>query len=79
VQQLREAFPESCPYRYAVLDRDGKFGEEVTAIDSIRGLAHVYCATGRREKALWFKETAVRIAQGFIDGDSVDPEVIQEM
>jgi hypothetical protein len=26
VQQLREAFPESCPYRYAILDRDGKFG-----------------------------------------------------
>ncbi len=30
VQQLREAFPESCPYRYAILDRDGKFGQEVT-------------------------------------------------
>jgi transposase InsO family protein len=29
VQQLREAFPESSPYRYAILDRDGKFGEEV--------------------------------------------------
>ncbi len=29
VQQLREAFPESCPYRYAILDRDGKFGEEI--------------------------------------------------
>jgi putative transposase len=27
VQQLREAFPGSCPYRYAILDRDGKFGE----------------------------------------------------
>ncbi len=30
VQQLREALPESCPYRDAILDRDGKFGEEVT-------------------------------------------------
>jgi putative transposase len=29
VQQLREAFPESCPYRYAILDGDAKFGEEV--------------------------------------------------
>jgi putative transposase len=24
VQQFREAFPESCPYRYALLDRDAK-------------------------------------------------------
>ena len=30
VQQLREAFPEACPYRYAILNRDGKFGQEVT-------------------------------------------------
>ena len=26
VQQLREAFPNSCPYRYAILDRDARFG-----------------------------------------------------
>jgi hypothetical protein len=25
-QQLREAFRESCPYRYVILDRDAKFG-----------------------------------------------------
>src|SRR5215831_9664317 len=31
VQQMREGFSETCPYRYAILDRDGKFGEEVTA------------------------------------------------
>jgi transposase InsO family protein len=30
VQQLREAFPEPCPYRYAILDRDAKFGKDVT-------------------------------------------------
>ena len=30
VQQLREALPDSCPYRYMILDRDGKFGQEVT-------------------------------------------------
>jgi putative transposase len=29
VQQLRDAFPESCPYRYAILDRDAKFGSDV--------------------------------------------------
>jgi hypothetical protein len=29
VQQLREAFPESCPYRYAILDRYAKYGKDV--------------------------------------------------
>jgi transposase InsO family protein len=29
-QQLREAFPEPCPYHYALLDRDSKFGKDVT-------------------------------------------------
>jgi transposase InsO family protein len=29
VQQLREAFSEPSPYRYAVLDRDAKFGTDV--------------------------------------------------
>ena len=29
-QQLREAFPEPCSYRYALLDRDSKFGKDVT-------------------------------------------------
>jgi putative transposase len=29
-QQLREAFPEPCPYRYALLDRDSKFSKDVT-------------------------------------------------
>jgi putative transposase len=29
VQQLREAFPFPSPYRYVVLDRDAKFGQEV--------------------------------------------------
>jgi hypothetical protein len=28
--QLREAFPACCPYRCAILDRDGRFGNEVT-------------------------------------------------
>jgi putative transposase len=38
VQQLREAFPESCLYRYAILDRDGKFGEEVTDLLTTSGM-----------------------------------------
>ena len=31
VQQLRETFRESCQYRYAILDRDGKFRGKVAA------------------------------------------------
>jgi len=30
VQQLREMFREPCPYRYVIVDRDGKFGDDVT-------------------------------------------------
>jgi putative transposase len=37
-QQLREAFPESCPYRYAILDGDAKFGEEVTDLLTASGI-----------------------------------------
>ena len=29
MQQLREAFPEPCPYRYALLDSDSKFSKDV--------------------------------------------------
>ena len=29
VQQLRETFLDSCPYRYVILDRDSKFGDDV--------------------------------------------------
>src|SRR6266699_3617069 len=32
VQQLREAFPDSVPYRYAILDRDTKFDAEVLSV-----------------------------------------------
>src|SRR5262245_21281361 len=39
VQQLREAFPESCPYRYAILDADAKFGREVTDVLRAEGIA----------------------------------------
>ena len=31
VQQLREAFPDSGPYRYVILDRDSKFDADVIA------------------------------------------------
>jgi hypothetical protein len=38
VQQLREAFPESCGYQYAILDRDRKFDAEVVAFLTASGL-----------------------------------------
>jgi transposase InsO family protein len=38
VQQLRETFRESCQYRYAILDRDGKFGEEVAELLTSSGM-----------------------------------------
>jgi hypothetical protein len=38
VQQLREAFPEAGPYRYAIFDRDSTFNEEVVAFLEATGL-----------------------------------------
>jgi transposase InsO family protein len=38
VQQLREAFPEATPYRYVIMDRDSKFGDEVIPFLRATGL-----------------------------------------
>ena len=38
VQQLREAFPDSTPYRYVILDRDTKFDAEVLRVLRSSGL-----------------------------------------
>lgn len=38
VQQLREAFPEPCRYRYVILDRDRKFSAEVLGFLTAAGL-----------------------------------------
>lgn len=38
MQQLRETFPEACPYRYVILDRDTKFDAEVIAFLKATGL-----------------------------------------
>jgi len=38
VQQLREAFPEAGPYRYAIFDRDSKFDGEVVSFLKATGL-----------------------------------------
>jgi putative transposase len=37
-QQLRETFHEPCPYRYVILDRDAKFGKEVTDLLTASGV-----------------------------------------
>ena len=39
VQQLREAFPEASPYRYAVFDRDSKFDGTVVKFLQATGLS----------------------------------------
>ena len=38
VQQLREAFPETGPFRYALFDRDSMFNGEVVAFLEATGL-----------------------------------------
>ena len=38
VQQLRETFPETCPYRYVILDRDSKFDDEIITFLTATGL-----------------------------------------
>lgn len=41
VQQLREAFPLPCPYRYVLFDHDAKFGSEVVSFLESSGLQPV--------------------------------------
>jgi hypothetical protein len=57
VQQLRETFPKSCPYRYMILDRDGKFGEEVA------DLLTAICPFGFIPAHRWFA-SSIRLGAG---------------
>ena len=41
VQQLREALPRPCPYRYILFDRDSKFGGEVREFLKASGIQPV--------------------------------------
>jgi transposase InsO family protein len=41
MQQLREAFPDSPPYRYVIMDRDSKFNGEVIELLKATGLKPV--------------------------------------
>jgi hypothetical protein len=56
VQQLGEAFPEPCRYRYVILDRDRKFDGEVMAFLRAAGLK----ATGTSVRAPWQNGLAER-------------------
>jgi len=38
IQQLRETFPDACPYRYMILDRGSKFDAEVIGFLKTTGL-----------------------------------------
>jgi putative transposase len=56
VQQLREAFPETTPYRYAILERDSKFDTEV--LGALRSMGLQPKRTSR--KAPWQNGVAER-------------------
>lgn len=47
--------------------------------DGYEGLAVVYYKQGKIKEAIWFMEEAVRIARRFLEDDSIDIEVIEEM
>jgi hypothetical protein len=56
VQQLREALPLPCPYRYVLFDRDTKFGGDVAVsrITKEMGQRIPWIQVGRRDKSLQF-------------------------
>ena len=51
VQQLREAFPLPCPYRYVVFDRDRKFGSDVRGFLKASGIKAIRTSLRRRRCA----------------------------
>ena len=63
VQQLREAFPESCRYRYVILDRDSKFDAEVMAFLKAAGLGRSGRARRRHGKMAW-RSAGLEVADG---------------
>ena len=68
VQQLRETYGESCPYRYAILDRDIKFGQEatdfLTASDVEERRAPQRCIGNCRCSRSWFSVTTHATTHG---------------
>jgi len=53
MQQLREAFPLPCPYRYVLFDHDAKFGSDVLNFfksSDLKPLRTISGALGRMEQ-----------------------------
>jgi len=67
--------------QYALAEK--KFKELVASQpkhqDGFEGLAYVYYYMGEKEKALWFMRKAINLAREFLENDSIDIEVIDEM
>ena len=52
IQQLREAFPRPCPYRYVVFDRDRKFASDFRRFLRVSGMKAIRTSIrspGKRE------------------------------
>jgi len=47
--------------------------------DGFEGLSYLYYEMGEQKKAIWFMEKAIKIARKFLEDDSIDVEVIEEM
>ncbi len=56
LQQLREALPLPCPYRYVILDRDRKSGTDVRTFLKASGIKAVGAASVVRGKTVWRKD-----------------------
>ena len=53
MQQLREAFPEAGPYRYAILDHDSKFNADMIAFMKVISSAQTSPAKLVEAQSLW--------------------------
>jgi transposase InsO family protein len=71
VQQLREAFPEASPYRYVILDRDGRFDADVIGFLKATGLE----AKRTSVRAPWQNGTAERWV-GSARREILDPVIV---
>jgi tetratricopeptide (TPR) repeat protein len=47
--------------------------------DGYEGLAYAYYFLGKKERALWFMQKSIEIAETFLENDSIDVNVIDEM
>ncbi len=47
--------------------------------DGFEGLAYLYYEIGERKKSIWFMEKALKIARRFLEDDSIDIQIIEDM